>query len=73
MGELGFALLLVPIATLLHATAAMRQTLHALRHDGLPAPVPALDGDSDSEDSFAAFTDLIGLPEALELHHRFGD
>ena len=71
IAELGFALLLVPIATLLHATAAMRQALHTLRHDGLPAPVPALEGDGD--DPFAAFTDLIGLPEALELQRRFGN
>lgn len=71
VAELGFALLLVPIATLLHATAAMRQALSTLRRDGLPEPVPALDGDGD--DPFAAFTDLIGLPAALELQRRFTD
>ena len=66
IAELGFALVLYPIGTLLAATAGMRSLLATLRADGTPlramAELPA----------FGEFTDLIGLPEVQELEQRFG-
>lgn len=62
--ELGFALVIYPIGTLLAATAGMRALLATLRRDG----VPSLDGLPE----FDQFTDLIGLPEVRELERRFG-
>ena len=64
MTELGFALVIYPIGTLLAATAGIRSLLATLRRDG----VPSLEG----LPSFGAFTDLIGLPEVQELEQRFG-
>jgi 2,3-dimethylmalate lyase len=64
MTELGFALVIYPIGTLLAATAGIRSLLATLRRDG----VPSLDG----LPSFGEFTDLIGLPEVQELEQRFG-
>jgi 2-methylisocitrate lyase-like PEP mutase family enzyme len=65
MAELGFALVIYPIGTLLAATAGIRSLLAALRRDG----VPPLDG----LPSFGEFTDLIGLPEVQELEQRFAE
>src|SRR4051812_47548376 len=65
MTELGFALVIYPIGTLLAATAGIRALLAALKRDG----VPSLDG----LPAFAEFTDLIGLPEVQELERRFAD
>jgi 2,3-dimethylmalate lyase len=64
IAELGFALVLYPIGTLLAATAGVRALLATLRADGTPqgADLP----------SFDAFTDLVGLPEVHELESRFG-
>ena len=64
MTELGFALVIYPIGTLLAATAGIRSLLATLHRDG----VPSLDG----LPSFGEFTDLIGLPEVQELEQRFG-
>ncbi|MHA6626518.1 isocitrate lyase/PEP mutase family protein [Pseudonocardia sichuanensis] len=65
IAELGFALVLYPIGTLLAATAGIQNLLATLRTDGTPAAaMPELP-------SFDAFTDLIGLPEAQELEQRF--
>ncbi|GAA1847135.1 oxaloacetate decarboxylase [Pseudonocardia ailaonensis] len=65
MGELGFALVLYPIGTLLAATAAMRAVLETLRKDGTPqAALPGLP-------SFDEFTDLVGLPEIRTLEQRY--
>ncbi|SNS80351.1 2-Methylisocitrate lyase, PEP mutase family [Geodermatophilus pulveris] len=64
MAELGFALVIYPIGTLLAATAGIRALLAALHRDG----VPPLDG----LPSFGEFTDLVGLPEVQELQQRFG-
>lgn len=64
MSELGFALVIYPIGTLLAATAGIRSLLATLRRDG----VPSLEG----LPSFGEFTDLIGLPEVHELEQRFG-
>jgi len=65
--ELGFSLVLYPIATLLAATSAVRQVLQTIRTDG--TPIAAM----DSLPSFGEFTDLIGLPEVQTLEQRFAD
>jgi carboxyvinyl-carboxyphosphonate phosphorylmutase len=63
--ELGFALVLFPIGTLLAATAGMRALLARLRAEGTPeSALPNLQG-------FGEFTDLVGLPEISELERRF--
>lgn len=64
--ELGFALVLFPIGTLLAATSAIRGLLARLRADGTPAAaLPDLP-------SFTEFTDLVGLDEINDLEQRFG-
>ena len=66
IAELGFALVLFPIGTLLAATAGIRALLATLRADGTPAAaLPGLP-------TFDGFTDLIGLPEIHRLEERFG-
>jgi carboxyvinyl-carboxyphosphonate phosphorylmutase len=63
--ELGFAVVLFPIGTLLAATAAIRDLLARLRADGTPASaLPELP-------SFTEFTDLIGLEEINQLEQQF--
>ncbi|HZZ47153.1 MAG TPA: oxaloacetate decarboxylase [Pseudonocardia sp.] len=63
--ELGFALVLFPIGTLLAAAAGIRALLARLREDGTPAAaLPGLP-------SFSEFTELVGLPEITELEQRF--
>jgi carboxyvinyl-carboxyphosphonate phosphorylmutase len=65
IAELGFALVLFPIGTLLAATAGIRSLLATQRADGTPtAAMPGLP-------AFGEFTDLIGLPEVQELEQRF--
>jgi 2-methylisocitrate lyase-like PEP mutase family enzyme len=64
IAELGFALVLFPIGTLLAATAGIRRLLASLRDHGVPAV--------DDLPTFDGFTDLIGLPEIRELEARFG-
>jgi 2,3-dimethylmalate lyase len=65
IAELGFALVLFPIGTLLAATAGIRRLLATLRADGVPsAAMPDLP-------TFDGFTDLIGLPEIRDLESRF--
>ena len=63
--ELGFALVIYPIGTLLAATAGIRSLLATLKAEG--TPVSAL----DSVPTFEEFTDLIGLPEVQTLEQRF--
>ncbi|MGY1738024.1 isocitrate lyase/PEP mutase family protein [Geodermatophilus sp. SYSU D00684] len=63
MAELGFALVIYPIGTLLAATAGVRSLLASLRQQG----VPPLDG----LPTFGEFTDLVGLPEVQDLEQRF--
>ena len=63
--ELGFALVIYPIGTLLAATAGSRALLDTLKADG--TPVSALPG----LPTFGEFTDLIGLPEVQRLEQRF--
>jgi carboxyvinyl-carboxyphosphonate phosphorylmutase len=65
IAELGFALVLFPIGTLLAATEGIRRLLETLRADGVPtAAMPDLP-------TFDGFTDLIGLPEIRDLESRF--
>jgi 2-methylisocitrate lyase-like PEP mutase family enzyme len=63
--ELGYRLVLCPVATLLAATAAMRAELARIRATGTSTGgAPAL--------GFDDFLDLIGLAEIRELERRFG-
>ncbi len=65
LAELGYAIVIFPIATLLAATKAMQDVLARIRTDGSPINVlPALP-------RFAEFLDLIGLPEIRELEQRY--
>ena len=57
IAELGFAVVIFPVATLFSATAGMQRYLAELRSAGTPLQV--LDDAADFEE----FTDLMGLPE----------
>jgi 2,3-dimethylmalate lyase len=63
--ELGFALVIYPIGTLLAATAGIRSLLATLKRDGVPTAA------LDDVPSFGEFTDLVGLPEVQRLEQRF--
>ncbi len=65
IAELGFAMIIAPIGTLLSATRAMQEFLGRLRADGTPAAFV------DELMAFGEFTDTIGLPEVVELEQRF--
>ncbi|MEM7273838.1 MAG: oxaloacetate decarboxylase [Actinomycetota bacterium] len=65
IAALGFAMIIMPISTLLVATRAMQQVLARLKADGSPANAVA------DMPAFGEFTDLIGLPEIAELEQRF--
>jgi 2-methylisocitrate lyase-like PEP mutase family enzyme len=65
LAELGFAVIIFPISTLLAATKAMRGVLKKIKDDGSPIGVL-----SDFP-RFGDFVDFIGLPEILELEHRY--
>ncbi|MFN3216344.1 MAG: oxaloacetate decarboxylase [Acidimicrobiales bacterium] len=65
IAALGFAMIIMPIGTLLAATAAMQSFLARLKQTGTPAPF------ADELMGFGAFTDLIGLPEIADLEERF--
>jgi 2-methylisocitrate lyase-like PEP mutase family enzyme len=65
LAELGFALVIFPIGTLLAATAGIQALLATLRADGTPAAaLPGLP-------TFDGFTDLVGLPEVRTWEQRF--
>ncbi len=65
LAELGFAIVIFPISTLLAATGAMRSVLARIRQDGSPINVLAdLPG-------FTEFLDFIGLPDIRELEQRY--
>jgi 2-methylisocitrate lyase-like PEP mutase family enzyme len=65
--ELGFALVIFPLSTLLAATAAMRAALARIKADGTPISLlPSLLG-------FDEFLEFIGLPEIEELEQRFAE
>jgi 2-methylisocitrate lyase-like PEP mutase family enzyme len=63
--DLGFALVIFPISTLLTATASIRQALADIAAAGSPIPI------MDRIPPFAEFLDFIGLPEINRLEQRF--
>ena len=63
--ELGFAMVIMPISTLLAATRAMQEALAQIKIDG--TPVTAV----EAMPKFAEFTELVGLPEITELEQRY--
>lgn len=63
--ELGFAMVIMPISTLLAATRAMQEALAQIKIDG--TPVNAV----NNMPTFNEFTDSIGLPEIIDLEARF--
>jgi 2,3-dimethylmalate lyase len=65
LAELGFAIIIFPISTILAATKAMRGVLKKIKDDGSPIGVL-----SDLP-RFGDFVDFIGLPEILELEQRY--
>lgn len=65
LAELGFALVLFPVGTLLAATAGMRELLERLRAEGTPASLV------DRLDRLDAFAELAGLGEVRELEQRY--
>ena len=65
--ELGFAIVICPIAGLLSATAAMRATYASIRQAGTPVGVV------DQLLPFGDFTTFVGLPEIDALEQRFAD
>jgi 2-methylisocitrate lyase-like PEP mutase family enzyme len=65
LAEMGFALVLFPVSTLLAADTAMRSVLARLRADGTPAAV------LDEIGGLDAFADREGLAEIRELEQRF--
>ncbi len=67
IAKLGYAMVIMPISTLLAATKAMQHILTKIRADGTPAEIL---GDLPT---FETFTDAIGLPEITDLESRFSD
>lgn len=65
IAALGFAMIIMPIGTLLAATSAMQQFLRRLKASGTPASF------ADELMSFGEFTDVVGLPEVIALDERF--
>jgi 2,3-dimethylmalate lyase len=63
--ELGYRIVIFPIATLLAATAAMRRVLAEIAAAGTPA---AILGELPT---FGEFTDFIGLPDVREIEQRY--
>ncbi len=63
--ELGYRIVIFPIATLLAATGAMRVILREIAAAGTPAAL--LDG----LPSFGEFTEFIGLPQVREIEQRY--
>lgn len=65
LAELGYAIVIFPISTVLAATKAMRSVLARIREDGSPIHILA------DLPSFGEFVDFIGLPEVQELEQRY--
>jgi 2,3-dimethylmalate lyase len=63
--ELGYRIVIFPIATLLAATAAMRRVLGEIAAAGTPAAVLG------ELPTFGEFTDFIGLPDVREIEQRY--
>ena len=64
VAELGFSLVIFPVATLFSATVGMQRYLASIRDSG--TPLDALDDAIGFED----FTDLVGLPEIRDFEQR---
>jgi 2-methylisocitrate lyase-like PEP mutase family enzyme len=64
IAELGFALILYPVATLFSATTGMQRYLGELRRTGTPL------GALDNATPFDDFTDLVHLPEVRAFESR---
>ena len=67
IAELGFSLVIFPVATLFSATTGMQRYLAELRTAGTPLGV--LEDAADFED----FTDLVGLPEIRGFEQAIAD
>jgi carboxyvinyl-carboxyphosphonate phosphorylmutase len=65
--ELGYAIVIFPISTLLAATRAIREVLAQIRGAGTPIPV------MERLVPFQEFLEFIGLPEVRELERRFAE
>jgi carboxyvinyl-carboxyphosphonate phosphorylmutase len=65
LAELGFKIVIFPIATLLGTTAWIRHALAEIRAAGTPLPIMA------ELPRFDEFLEFIGLPEIHELEDRF--
>jgi 2-methylisocitrate lyase-like PEP mutase family enzyme len=63
--ELGFAIVIFPLTTLLTAMTAVRRALRQIKDAGTPSELLS------ELPTFAALTDFIGLGEIHELEHRF--
>jgi 2-methylisocitrate lyase-like PEP mutase family enzyme len=63
--ELGFAIVIFPISTLLTAVASIRRALAKIAASG--SPIPIMDGIP----TFAEFLEFIGLPEVNQLGQEF--
>ena len=65
IAALGFAMIIMPIGTLLAATAAMQQFLRKLKESGTPAPFVG------EMMAFEEFTNIVGLPDVVALDAGF--
>ena len=65
--ELGFAIVIFPISTLLVAVTSVRKALSEIAAARTPMPI------MDGIDGFAEFVDFIGLPEFGDLQRQFLD
>jgi 2,3-dimethylmalate lyase len=63
--QLGYRIVIYPIATLLAATGAMRRVLAEIAAAGTPA------GLLGELPAFGEFTDFIGLPEVRQIEQRY--
>lgn len=63
--ELGYRIVIFPIATLLAATGAMRRVLGEIAAAGTPAAALS------ELPTFGQFTDFIGLPQVREIERRY--
>lgn len=64
--EMGYALIIFPISTLLAASWGIRKVLGEIRESGTPEAM------LEEMPSFGEFLEFIGLPEIRELERHFG-
>ncbi len=70
--ELGFALVLYPVSTLLAAASGIRGMLHRLRSDGSPTgALRDLAAESGGIGGLDAFTEVVGIDEIRALEQRY--